>query len=229
MIKIDEKFDRFLGGGLQPRNLTHIYGPPASGKTNLAIIASVNAMKDGKKAIYIDTEGGFSIERLRQISKDKEVLENLMLMEPMTYVEQRTAIQKLGEMVPKSNVGLIVLDSIASLYRLENNKDTKELGRQISSLLRISRKYNIPVVITNQIYTDINTGRIMFVGGDVIKYWSKVSIELCREGNTRYAVLRKHNFLPEGARAEFRIVDKGVEIIRLHSVHKVYKPNRYNY
>lgn len=214
MIKIHEKFDILLGGGLLPRNITHIYGEPGSGKTNLALMATVNASSLGK-VIYIDPEGGFSVERLKQISGNKinEVLKNLMLIEPTDFDEQKIAIKKLSDIVPQVKASLVVVDSIAVLYRLEEDKDVKELGRQLAQLLRIARKYEIPVLITNQVYTNIDTGRIVPVGSDIVKYWAKVIIELERSNDSRFAIIHKHKFLPEGMKLEFRIVETGIDVI----------------
>jgi DNA repair protein RadB len=214
MIKINREFDILLGGGLQPRNITLVYGAPATGKTNLALMATFSAASKGK-VIYVDCEGGFSTDRLKQICKNdiEGVLKNLMLIEPTEFDEQKIAIRKLNEIVPGSNVSLIIVDSIAVLYRLEEERDTKELGRQLAQLLRIARKYEIPVLMTNQVYTDIDTGRITPVGGDITRYWAKIMIELGKneENNLRKAVLRKHKFLPEGLKFEFRITEDGIE------------------
>ncbi len=215
MIKIHKDFDTLLGGGLQSRCITHIYGSPGSGKTNIALMATANAVKNGK-VIYIDSEGSFSVERLRQISGEKidEVLKNLMLIEPVEFDEQNVAIKKLNEIVPKSNASLVIVDSIAVFYRLEEDKDIRGLGRQLSQLLRIARRYDIPVLITNQVYTDIDTGRIVPVGGDVVRYWAKIIIELKKIENFRIAILKKHKFLPENLKLEFRITDNGIEAIK---------------
>jgi len=215
MIKIHKDFDTLLGGGLQSRCITHIYGSPGSGKTNIALMATANAVKNGK-VIYIDSEGSFSVERLRQISGEKidEVLKNLMLIEPVEFDEQKVAIKKLNEIVPKSNASLVIVDSIAVFYRLEEDKDIRGLGRQLSQLLRIARRYDIPVLITNQVYTDIDTGRIVPVGGDVVRYWAKIIIELKKIEDFRIAILKKHKFLPENLKLEFRITDNGIEAIK---------------
>ncbi len=212
MITVEPGFDRLLGGGLLPRNITHIYGEPASGKTNIALMATANASKDGK-VVYVDPEGGFSVERLKQISKERinEVLGNVLLIEPTEYDEQKVAIKKLGDVVSKTDARLIVVDSIAVLYRLEGNKDSRELGTQLAQLLRTARRCDVPVLITNQVYTDINTGVNVAVGGDVTKYWSKIMIELRREGTYRIATLKKHKFLPEGITMRFKIVNEGME------------------
>lgn len=224
MISINKKFDIILGGGLLEKTLIHLYGPPASGKTNIALIAAANAAIN-KKVIYIDTEGGFSIERLQQIAgKDpkniKKILENILLIEPSDYDEQKVAIRKLSDIIPKSDVGLVIVDSLSALYRLEEEKDIKELGRQIAQLLRIAKKYNIPVIVTNQVYTDINTNKIVSVGGEVLKYWSKVAVEFGKNehNNLRFAILRKHKFLPEGMKLEFEIVESGIRVVNFCEV-----------
>jgi DNA repair protein RadB len=217
MIKVQKDLDVLLGGGLQPRTITHIYGAPGAGKTNIALMAAVNAAKDGGKVVFIDAEGGFSFERLKQIAGDgaEEVLKNLILIEPTEFDEQKLGINKLNEIVPNSSAKLVIVDSIAVLYRLEEDKDIKELGRQMAKLLRIARKYDIPILITNQIYTDIETGRNVPIGGDVIRYWAKISLELDKRDNLRTAILKKHKFLPENMRMDYRITGKGMETLRM--------------
>ena len=56
-----------LNGGYEKRIITTIYGPSSSGKSCLCIMAASETAKQGKKVIFIDTEGGFSIERASQI------------------------------------------------------------------------------------------------------------------------------------------------------------------
>lgn len=214
MIGVHDKLDILLGGGLLPGTITHIYGTPASGKTTIALLASYNASKEGK-VIYLDSEGGFSVERLQQIAGEEveNVLEKIMLIEPTEFDEQKVAIRKLSDIVANSKANLVIVDSISVLYRLEENRDIKELGRQLAQLLRIGRRHKIPVLITNQVYTDIETGRIVSVGGDIMRYWAKIILELENLGEERYAILRKHKFLPEGMRLKFRIVNKGIEVL----------------
>jgi len=44
-----------------------VYGPPAAGKTNLALAAAVEVAAGGDRALYIDTEG-LSIDRFEQMA-----------------------------------------------------------------------------------------------------------------------------------------------------------------
>ena len=57
----------WLHGGYERGVITMIAGPPASGKTNFVLLAACSQAKKGNKVIFIDTEGGFSVERVKQI------------------------------------------------------------------------------------------------------------------------------------------------------------------
>lgn len=214
MVSINRVFDDFLGGGLLPGILTHFYGPPASGKTNLALMATANAAACGK-VLYLDSEGGFSVERLRQITAGNldAVMGNVMLVKPTTFTEQQAAIKRLDVLVREQAVALVVIDSIGNLFRLEDDRDVREFGRQLAQLLRIARKYELPVLLTNQVFTDIDSGGLVPIGGRVNEYWSKIMVELGLEGHKRFAVIKKHLFKPEGLRLEFTIVNSGIDVI----------------
>ncbi len=209
--------DWLLEGGYEKDVLTCIYGAPGSGKTNilLSCIANSSSLK-GKKIIYIDTEGNFSTTRFKQICSDyEEVMSRMVFLSPVTFEEQRNAFDKLRKIVT-DKVGLIVLDSVAMLYRLELGKTkdvynvNRDLGLQLSYLTEIARKKNIPVLVTNQIYADVDKGGVKMVGGDILRYSSKCLIELSREEDTRTATLRKHRSLPDKS-INFLITDEGVE------------------
>ncbi len=208
--------DGFLDGGYENDAITTIYGPSGSGKTNLAVLAAVKVASSGKKVIYIDTEGGFSITRLKQITSDYEnVLQNILFLQPTTFDEQKKDFEKLKNMV-NDKIGLIIVDTIAMLYRLVRVKDVqevnRELGIQIGYLTEIARKKKIPILVTNQVYTSFESReKINMVGGDLLKYGSKCLIEL-QAGHTgkRKAILRKHRSIAGEKETWFRIVDKGL-------------------
>ena len=115
-VSVGAALDGLLGGGIRPGILTHFFGPPASGKTNIALVATSNALGKGK-VLYVDPEGGFSPERLAQIAGDRhrDVLENTLLVKPTTFEEQKVALEKLEDIVTSIKVGLVIVDSIAML------------------------------------------------------------------------------------------------------------------
>ena len=65
-IPTNSSIDNLLNGGFEKGTVTQIFGPPSSGKSNIALCLAVNVAKSGKKAIYMDTEGGISIDRIKQ-------------------------------------------------------------------------------------------------------------------------------------------------------------------
>ena len=226
--------NKFLFGGYETDIITTLYGPGGSGKTNFCILVAVSQAKKQNKVIYIDTEGGFSSDRVKQILENNEefdkVLENIILLKPTTFEEQELDFGKLLKHVKKGYVSLIIVDSIAMLYRLElgdaikTKEDEKirevnrQLARQLRTLNEIARKQNIPVVVTNQVYSQFITDennelqkqkQISMVGGDLLKYWSKCLIELQHYRGKRKIILRKHRSLPEKT-MDFEIIEKGI-------------------
>lgn len=210
--------DTFLEGGYDDDIVTTIYGPAGAGKTNLCLLAAVQAAKLGKKILFLDTEGGIAVERLNQLSNgNKILLDSIFFFQPYTWTEQKDLFARLKEEV-NERIGLIIVDSISMLYRLElgNNGEVYDtnaaLGKQIASLVEIARKKHIPVLVTSQVYADFqNQDQVKIVGGDLLKYGSKCLIELQKLNTGRIAVLRKHRSLPEGKEVVFRIVREGVE------------------
>ena len=208
--------DSFLEGGYDNDIVTTIYGPSGSGKTNLCLIAAVKMIEQGKKVVFVDTEGGIAVERIRQISST-DVLDKILFFNPTNFEEQKDVFEKLREIV-NDQIGLIVVDSISMLYRLELGKSDEvygvnaSLGQQIAYLVEIARRKNIPVLITNQVYSDFdNRDKVKMVGGDLLKYGSKCLLELQNFSGCRGVVLRKHRSLGEGREVKFNIVQKGIE------------------
>lgn len=211
--------DEFLEGGFEKDVVNTIYGPAGAGKTTICMISAITTATS-KKVIYVDTEGSFSAERLRQLAGEEapRILERIFVLKPTTFAQQVTAINQLKELV-NAKVGLVIVDTIAMLYRAEMgiNEDyqqvNKMLATQMAQLIRIARDKGVPVLVTNQVYADFeNRNAVHLVGGDVVKYGSKCLIELqLLHGGKRRALMRKHRHLPEGREAIFEIRNEGLE------------------
>lgn len=198
--------------------MTQFFGEAGSGKTNICLQLAIRCVEQGKKVIIIDTEG-ISPTRFRQIAGEraKEIAQNILIYEPHNFEKQHAAVREL-EKVIKENIGLIVVDSATAFYRFELEQEDsavrarRELGSQIGFLHNLARKYGIVVVITNQVYTDVATGTLRPVGGNIIEHISKTIIQLERlTDGKRRAILKKHRSLPEGISCEFTITSAGVE------------------
>lgn len=213
-----EKLDKFLEGGFESDVVTTIYGPAGSGKTLFCILSAIEAVKEGKKVIYIDTEGGFSVERIKQVDDDYDLmLKHILFLKPTCFDEQKDVFEKLKK-IATDEIGLIIVDTISMLYRIELGKSdavyntNKELGLQISYLSEIARKKNIPVILTNQVYADFEAkNKVKMVGGDLLKYGSKCLIELRKDEGKRKLTLIKHRSIKEGKELSFDIVKEGVK------------------
>lgn len=214
-----EVMNRLLDGGYESDIITTIYGPGGSGKTNLCLLAAVAVVKKGKKVIYIDTEGNFSVARLMQLDSDyKTTLESIMLMKVTDFEQQTDIFDRLNKLIT-NDVGLVIVDSIASLYRLERDDNPDEateinriLGRQLSRMSKITRTKNIPILTTNQVWQSFDDDIVRMVGGKLLVYASKCLIELQKfKVGKRRAILRKHRSLPESKDVVFRIVQKGID------------------
>jgi DNA repair protein RadB len=208
--------DDLLGGGLEPRIITQFYGGPASGKSVLCIIAAVSCLRAGKEVIFIDTEG-FSIERFRQVAGDEAeaLASGLILYEPHDFEQQGIMIAGIGRHLAGGRIGLIVMDSATGLYRtrLEKGTDTMQrLSRQIVHLLGYAKKYNIPVLITNQVYMDVQRNVFVGLGGTALAHISKVIVRIDRLNGSRKAVLEKHRSRPGGGSLVFDIVERGIAV-----------------
>lgn len=217
VLMLPEPFSSLMGG-IENGALTNFYGPPGVGKTNICIIAALEYVKNGGKVFYIDTEGGLSPERMKQISGDehKRFLENIRIFNPKTYTEQSETLKE----VRKLKDGMVIVDSVVALYRLEiadQKKETLEANRELSVhlsvLSNIAREKNAPVIVTSHVYKNWDTGESHIIGGDTIKYWSKaiILIEPTGKGNERKATLAKHRSIPEGKSAKFEIIDEGIK------------------
>lgn len=210
--------DGLLDGGFEKDAITTIYGPAGSGKTNLALLACISVAKK-KKVVYLDTEGGFSPERLAQLVPDaKKVMDNILFFRPTSFEKQGKAFDQVANLMAGKqgrSVGLIVVDTIGSLFRLERDESTSrdfasELGSQVRCLNEISRKLKIPVLVLNQVYTGMS-GDLRMVGHDLMSFSSKCLIELSPgKYGQRTAVLKKHRSLPEDRQARFAIVQEGI-------------------
>jgi DNA repair protein RadB len=212
--------DGLLGGGFEAGAITEIFGEAGSGKTNLCLQLARNVIESGKKVIFIDSEG-LSRDRIQQIFGDHcdRMVKSLLIFEPFDFEEQEATIEKAVSLAMKNeDIGLLVLDSATGHYRVELAKDLERTERrsfvaQVTALLTLCRRRMIPVILTSQVYTDIERNEYKPLGGHVLRHNCKAILKLERDGEIpgkRHAILMKHRSLAEGARAVFHITGNGI-------------------
>ncbi|MDL2246329.1 DNA repair and recombination protein RadB [Methanobrevibacter sp. OttesenSCG-928-K11] len=222
-IPTNSSIDNILGGGIEKGSITQFFGAPGSGKTNVAISLAVNVAKNGRKVLYIDTEGGLSIDRIKQIAGEsfQKVANNIIVFEPTTFSRQIEDLKAIESWLVRNHedLDLIILDSAVALYRVDDGKSSrlnKDLGKQMGLLASFARKYNIAILLTNQIYSSFDedgNGNIKAVGGTILQYWSKAIVQFDKgeELGQRIATLQRHKSIGEGKEATFKITSKGIE------------------
>jgi RecA/RadA recombinase len=156
------RLDGLLRGGFHSGEISLIYGEAATGKTTTVIQAATNAAKMGFKVLYVDSDHSFTQQRYQQIAKDnsKEISELIMLFLPETFAEQRKIIQSLENYVTPS-LGLVIVDSISSLYRAAFSKAdsifslNRDLSGQLAYLGELSSSSGLACMITSQVHAKL--------------------------------------------------------------------------
>jgi len=196
--------DKLFNGGLHQGEVTMVYGEAETGKTSFAIQCAVNATRLGFKAIFVDSDGTFSPRRLAQITgRDlEEVAPKITVVKPTTFQEQGLAIDRLDEYLTPQ-VGLIVVDTVTSLYRAELGepkekifKLNRELGRQLACLAQTAKTRRVATLATSQVRNVFLEGFVTIepVATRVLRFWSDAVLNLkpADHRNTVKAVLEKH-------------------------------------
>lgn len=209
-----EAVDSLLNGGIESGIVTNFFGESGTGKTNICVQLTATVAEGGDTAIYIDTEGGFSPERFEQMASE-EALDNVLFRDPVDFEQQEEAIEELFNVVDEHDAKIVVVDSMVSLYRLHVNGDNasevnQRLSNQLSELSKVARTYDIPVVVTNQVYTSFDEEELELVGRDVPRYWSKCLLKLSQSGDNRKIKVEKHRSIPEGRSTQFKITNDGL-------------------
>lgn len=179
---LDPILDASLGGGIPTGTITEIAGEAGAGKTQflLSLLLAVQLPTPhgtGRRALYISTEAPLSTRRLTQMLTNHPLLSSLpkdqrpsldnivSTTTPDLESQEHILTYQVPVQVERSNIGLIILDSVAANYRAEFDRaDGKGRGQgsnmgarsaelvRLGMLLRdLALKYNLAVVVSNQV------------------------------------------------------------------------------
>jgi len=180
-----------IDGGIDPETITLIYGEPETGKSTLATQCAFNCAMQGLNTLYIDCDNTFSPKRLAQIAAEKfdDIADKILLIKPIDFKEQATVIDQINAYISPHNFGLIIVDTINSLYGAKfaetQNKTSafsvnRELNRQMAILAQTARIQKIPIIINSQarsIFNDLSGG-IKPAASRVLTFWADNIISL---------------------------------------------------
>ena len=195
--------DNNLDGGISQESVTLIYGEAETGKSTLAMQCAVNCAMQNLKTLYVDCDGTFSAKRLSQLAAGKfdEIAELIILVRPQNFTEQTALIDRLSEYMVK-NSGLVVFDTVTSLYRVRVAESSgkafglsRELNRQMAIIAQTARIKKIPMILVSQVRSAFNEieGAVEPVGTRVLKFWADTIIAMKPTENPQVvkAVLEK--------------------------------------
>ncbi|KAJ8308998.1 hypothetical protein KUTeg_013872, partial [Tegillarca granosa] len=161
--------------GIFSRGITEICGESASGKTQFCLQLSLTVQLPEKHGglnggvAYICTEDAFPSKRLHQIlqhfsRKTENILESKIKFSDQIFIEHVSDVEglvyctekKLPLLLAQNAIKLVIIDSIAALFRCEYNssemiKRSKHMNSLAAALHRLGHQHNIPIVCVNQV------------------------------------------------------------------------------
>jgi len=217
--------DNLLGGGVEVGVITEFYGGFASGKTQLCHQLCVNVQLPRErgglelKAVYVDTEGSFRPERVKEMASalrlnEDDVLRNIVVFQPRSVEEQVKAVKEAGRM--SRHVGLLAVDTVTNLFRVEYGDDVVErqwrLLLHLKDLEEIAAK-GVAVVLANQVVSGPREMEVIPAGGVLMEAGLvKVRLSKVREG-AWLAKLENSLCLPE-EEVFFKVCKEGVRDLK---------------
>jgi DNA repair protein RadA len=223
-----KSLDNLLCGGIESKPVTEFYGESGSGKTQLChtlcVIAPQEKCKGGVngKAIYIDTEGKFRPERILAVAKCRGfdvdyTLANILCVRTMISQQQESYIHKLQSVMDKDNsIKLLIVDSVTNNYRAKFSavyafaERQKRLYKFMCGLSSLAQRYNIAVVVTNQVNFSGRLGAASPSGGSIMTHASTYRISLKRLRNNIAAKIVSSPYHPENG-TYMMINEKGID------------------
>ncbi len=169
----------FIGGNM----------PTFMHNTQLGLSLAVNVQLPAEmggcegKAVFIDTEGTFRPERVRQIAEAKgmnseNVLKNILVARAFNSDHQMLLIDKIGEMIKDGeDIKLVIIDSLTAHFRAEFGgrgqlaDRQQKLNKYLHNLMKIAEQFNLGVYVTNQV---MSNPAMMFgdpttpIGGNIV-------------------------------------------------------------
>lgn len=220
--------DSHLNGGISPQSVTLIYGEPETGKTTLAMQCAVNCAMQNLKTLFVDCDNTFSPKRLSQVASGKfeEIADRIILIRPADFGEQTAVVDRISDYTAK-NFGLVVIDTLTSLYRVKVAETSgkafgpnRELNRQMAILSQTAKTQKMPVVITSQVRSVFDDSYVSVapVATRVLKFWADTIIAMKPSENpqTIKAVLEKTHEKAQEATCHLRIDETGIHDYPFH-------------
>lgn len=226
-----KSLDALLGSGIETKAITEAFGAFGSGKSQLAHTLAVTVQlprnqggADGK-AVWIDTEGTFRPERIKQIAEAKgldieKTLKGVFVARAFNSDHQILLVEKVLDLINNGEpIRVLIVDSITAHFRAEFAgrgmlaDRQQRINKHLHALMRIAESKNIAVYMTNQVMAN---PAVMFgdpttaIGGHIVAHASTYRLYFRRgKKNSRVAKMIDSPNLPENE-CVFFLSDAGV-------------------
>ncbi len=186
-IEVDDKvktnikeLDRVLGGGLIKGSLILLGGTPGVGKSTLTLQLCQNISEENE-LLYISGEESTSQIKMRSKRLKQNLNDNFL-------IANIKSIEQIIDQALKLNIKYLVIDSIQTVYTVDNPGISGSVGQLKESTLKLmyfAKKYKITTILIGHVTKD---GEI--AGPKLLEHMVDTVLYLEGEKNTNYKVLR---------------------------------------
>ena len=154
-----DSLDKIFSGGLQNGIITEISGLRGTGKTQLALQFAIESLNDNKKILFIDTTVEFRPERFLQIIQSRNLLPSILENLHVSHVTDTQKQFEILKNLENDDFSLLIIDNITDLFSFEYSKKehliekNTNFGNYMIKLSKLTQLKNIPIIITNQIFS----------------------------------------------------------------------------
>lgn len=229
-----KELDKLLGGGIETGSITEMFGEFRTGKTQICHTLCVTCQLPKEngggagKALYIDTEGTFRPEKLKNIAErfgldPDEVVANVLYARAYNSDHQNKLLLQACGLMAESKFALLVVDSATALYRTDFSGRGELSARQMSlakflrNLQKIADEHQVAVLITNQVVAQVDGSSFggandkKPIGGHIMAHAAQTRLYL-RKGMKENRICKIYDSpcLPEDE-ATYAITDNGID------------------
>lgn len=190
------ELDRVLGGGIVPGSLILLGGDPGIGKSTLLLQVADYIARQGEKVLYLSGEESFRQIRLRSL--------RLGIDNENIYLLNEQNIDFLGDFIQEVKPGLIIIDSIQTVYSSSISSvpgSVSQLRECTARIMELAKTMDISVFLIGHV-----TKEGAIAGPKILEHMVDVVVYFEGDKNFAFRLLRgiKNRF---GATDELGILE----------------------
>ena len=190
--------DAALGGGICTGRIVEYMGWESSGKSSMALHLAAEVQKTGKKVAYVDVENALDLFYAESLGVDCKIGQpnsNFFLSQPDCGED---ALEIVREFSKASDIGLIVIDSVAALVPkavIQGEAGDAKIGllarmmsAMIPTLISTARKNDCIVLFISQYREKIGVmfgSPVTTTGGNALKFYASQRVEFGKAGQEK--------------------------------------------